>query len=87
MKVFKIENGERIEVENDEIITAFDAFLERLAKMPKEQRLKYFESISIPEDLNFNMDFGETVILARTFFNGVSSESVVQTAERMVQKQ
>ena len=87
MKIYRIENGEMIEEEDNEILLAYNAFLDRLAELPKEVRLKYFESMSIPEDLNFDMDFGETVILARTYFNGVSSESVLQTAERMVLKQ
>jgi len=86
MKVYKIENGEKIEDKDDALVRAYDSFLDKLAEMTKEARLRYFAEMCVPTGLDFNMDFGDTVILARTHFGGASSETVMQTAERIAGK-
>lgn len=86
MKVYKIENGEKIVDKDDALVKAYDSFLDKLAGMTKEARLRYFAEMCVPTGLDFNMDFGDTVILARTHFGGASSETVMQTAERIAGK-
>ena len=86
MKVYRIENGEKVEEKDSEIGRAYNAFFDKLAGMSKEARLKYFAGMCVPDGLDFNMDFGSTVILARTHFGGASAETVMQTAERIAGK-
>ena len=86
MKVYRIENGEKIEEKDSEILRVYDSFLDNLAGMTKEARLKYFAEMCVPAGLDFNMDFGDTVILARNHFGGASEETVMQTAERLARK-
>ena len=83
MKVYRIENGEKIEDKDDALVMAYDSFLDKLAGMTKEARLRYFSEMCIPAGLDFDMDFGDTVILARNHFGGVSAETVMQAAERL----
>ena len=87
MKVYRIENGEKIEEKDNELVKAYNAYLDKIAALPKEERLKYFRSMCIPPDLDFAMDFGETIIIARTHFSNSSSETVMQTTERIAQKE
>ena len=87
MKVYRIENGEKIEDKDDALVAVYDSFLDKLAGMTKEARLRYFAEMCVPAGLDFDMDFGDTVILARNHFGGSSDETVMQTAERIAQKE
>ena len=86
MKVYRIENGEKIEDKDDALVRAYDSFLDKLAGMTKEARLRYFAEMCIPTGLDFDMDFGDTLILSRNHFCGSSTETVMQTAERLARK-
>ena len=86
MKVYRIENGEKIEDKDDALVRAYDSFLDKLAGMTKEARLRYFAEMCIPTGLDFDMDFGDTLILSRNHFCGSSTVTEMQTAERLARK-
>ena len=69
-----------------EIYKAFDEIDEVLSHKTKEERLEYFSRISFPRNLNFNLDFGNSVIMVRTHFEGSCNETVSETIERIVLK-
>lgn len=69
-----------------EIYKAFDEIDEILCQKTKEERLKYFSKIGFPRNLNFNLDFGNSVIMVRTHFEGSREETVSETIERIVLK-
>ena len=74
---------ENSEIQN-EIYKAFDEIDEILSKKTKEERLEYFSKIGFPRNLNFNLDFGNSVIMVRTHFEGSREETVSETIERIV---
>ena len=62
-------NGEIIEA-NDELAKLLAEIKELLANMTKEERLSIFKENEYPKDMDFDYDFGNTVIEVRTFFEG-----------------
>ena len=76
--------------ENDkkqsELRKAFDEIDEILSRKTKEERLAYFSKIGFPRNLNYNLDFGNSVIMVRTHFEGSRDETVNETIERIVLK-
>ena len=76
--------------ENDkkrsEIRKAFDEIDEILSRKTKEERLAYFSKIGFPRNLNYNLFFGNSVIMVRTHFEGSRDETVSETIERIVLK-
>ena len=74
---------ENNEVQN-EIYKAFDEIDEILSRKTKEERLEYFSKIGFPRNLNFNLDFGNSVIMVRTHFEGSHNETVSEAIERIV---
>ena len=59
---------------------------EILSRKTKEERLEYFSKIGFPKSLNFNLDFGKSIIMVRTHFEGNCDETVCETIERIVLK-
>lgn len=74
---------ENNEVQN-EIYKAFDEIDEILSQKTKEERLEYFSKIGFPRNLNFNLDFGNSIIMVRTHFECSREETVSETIERIV---
>ena len=74
---------ENSEIKN-EFSKAFDEIDEILSRKTKEERLEYFSKIGFPRNLNFNLDFGNSVIMVRTHFEGIRNETVSETIERIV---
>ena len=74
---------ENSEIQN-EIFKAFDEIDEILSRKTKEERLEYFSKIGFPRNLNFNLNFGNSVIMVRTHFEGNREETVSETIERIV---
>ena len=74
---------ENNEVQN-EIYKAFDEIDEILCQKTKEERLEYFSKIGFPRNLNFNLDFGNSIIMVRTHFEGSRNETVSEAIERIV---
>ncbi len=68
----------------NEFLKAFDEIDEILSRKTKEERLEYFSKIGFPRNLNFNLDFGNSVIMVRTHFEGNRNETVSETIERIV---
>lgn len=69
-----------------EIYKYLDEIDEILSRKTKEERLEYFSQIGFPRNLNFNLDFGNSVIMVRTHFEGSRDETVSETIERIVLK-
>ena len=67
-----------------EIYKYLDEIDEILSRKTKEERLEYFSKIGFPRNLNFNLDFGNSVIMVRTHFEGTRDETVSETIERIV---
>ena len=74
---------ENSEIQN-EFFKAFDEIDEILSRKTKEERLEYFSKIGFPRNLNFNLNFGNSVIMVRTHFEGSREETVSETIERIV---
>ena len=55
-----------------------------LAQKTKEERLAIFKQYDYPKDMNFDYDFGNTVIEVRTFFEGSRDSTVCDTLERII---
>ena len=68
----------------NEFLKAFDEIDEILSRKTKEERLEYFSKIGFPRNLNFNLDFGNSVIMVRTHFEASRNETVSETIERIV---
>ena len=68
----------------NEFLKAFDEIDEILSRKTKEERLEYFSKIGFPRNLNFNLDFGNSVIMVRTHFEGSRNETVSEAIERIV---
>lgn len=74
---------ENSEIKN-EFSKAFDEIDEILSRKTKEERLEYFSKIGFPRNLNFNLDFGNSIIMVRTHFEGSRNETVSEAIERIV---
>ena len=61
-----------------EIYKYLDEIGEILSRKTKEERLEYFSKIGFPRSLNFNLDFGKSVIMVRTHFEGNYDETVCE---------
>ena len=59
---------------------------EKLKCMTHKERLAYFRSQMYPRKLDFEMDFGTTVLEVNTRFDRQSEESVVDKVERLSKK-
>ena len=59
---------------------------EKLKRMTREERLDYFRSQMYPRKLDFEMDFGTTVLEVNTRFDKQGKESVVDKIERLAKK-
>ena len=58
-----------------------------LAKKTEEERHTIFCKYQYPKDMNFNYDFGNTVIEVRTFFEGSRESMVYDTLERIIKEE
>ena len=59
---------------------------EKLKCMTCKERLDYFRAQMYPRKLDFEMDFGTTVLEVNTQFDRQSAESVVDKVERLAKK-
>ncbi len=79
-------NCAEIDRSQHQIYQYLDEISEILSQKTKEERLEYFSKIGFPRNLNFNLDFGNSVIMVRTHFAGNRDETVNETIERIVLK-
>ena len=60
--------------------------LHRLEAMTKEERIEYFRNGLFPRKLDFDLDFGSTVIQVNTRFAENSKENVIDRVRRVSDK-
>ena len=58
-----------------------------LAQKTKEERLAIFKENEYPKDMDFDYDFGNTVIEVRTFFEGLRDSTVCDTLKRIIKEE
>ena len=67
-----------------EIYELLDEIKYLLALKTKEERLATLKENEYPKDMNFDYDFGNTVIEVRTQFEGSRDSTVCDTLERII---
>ena len=60
--------------------------LPKLEAMTKEERIEYFRRGLFPRKLDFDLDFGSTVIHVNTHFDQKSKENVIDRVRRVSEK-
>ena len=69
-----------------EILSESRNRLSKLEAMTKEERIEYFRKGLFPRKLNFDLDFGGTVIHVNTRFAENSKENVIDRVRRVSDK-
>ena len=69
-----------------EILSESRKRLPMLEAMSKEERIEYFRNGLFPRKLNFDLDFGSTVIHVNTRFAENSEENVIDRVRRVSDK-
>ena len=69
-----------------EILNESRKRLPMLEAMTKEERIEYFRKRLFPQKLDFDLDFGSTVIHVNTYFDQKSKESVIERVRRVSDK-
>ena len=69
-----------------EILSESQNRLPMLEAMTKEERIEYFRNGLFPRKLNFDLDFGSTVIHVNTHFDQKSKENVIDRVRRVSDK-
>ena len=57
-----------------------------LEAMTREERIEYFRSRLYKQDINFDMDFGSTVLHVQSKFTKSSADSILDKVQRVSQK-
>ena len=69
-----------------EILSVSRNRLPKLEAMTKEERIEYFRNGLFPRNLDFDLDFGSTVIHVNTHFAENSKENVIDRVRRVSDK-
>ena len=69
-----------------EILSDSQKQLPMLKAMTKEERIEYFRNGLFPRKLDFDLDFGSTVIHVNTHFDQKSKENVIDRVRRVSDK-
>ena len=69
-----------------EILSESRKRLPMLKSMTKEERIEYFRKGLFPRKLDFDLDFGSTVIHVNTHFDQKSKENVIDRVSRVSEK-
>ena len=69
-----------------EILSESRKRLPILEAMTKEERIEYFRKGLFPRKLDFDLDFGSTVIHVNTHFDQKSKENVIDRVRRVSDK-
>ena len=69
-----------------EILSESRNRLSKLEAMTKEERIEYFRKGLFPRKLDFDLDFGSTVIHVNTHFAENSKENVIDRVRRVSDK-
>ena len=82
----KMNNEPKLKPATD-IYELLDEIKYLLAQKTKEERLAIFKQYDYPKEMNFDYDFGNTVIEVRTFFEGSRDSTVCDTLERIIKEE
>ena len=69
-----------------EILSKSRKRIPMLEAMTKEERIEYFRKGLFPRKLDFDLDFGSTVIHVNSHFDQKSNESIIDRVRRMSDK-
>ena len=69
-----------------EILSDSQKQLPMLEAMTKEERIEYFRKGLFPRKLDFDLDFGSTIIHVNTHFDQKSKENVIDRVRRVSDK-
>ena len=69
-----------------EILNESRKRLPMLEAMTKEERIEYFRKGLFPRKLDFDLDFGSTVIHVNSHFDQKSNESIIDRVRRVSDK-
>ena len=82
-----------IESNSDEQYELFQSIIQNVEKritmlepMTREERIEYFRSRLYPQDINFDLDCGATVLHGNSKFAKNSEESIAGKVQRVSQK-
>ena len=82
-----------LETQNDEQYELFQSIIQDTEKriamleaMTREERIEYFRSRLYPQDINFELDFGGTILHVSSLFLKNSEESISGQVQRVAQK-
>ena len=82
-----------IESTSDEQYVLFQSIIQNAEKritmlesMTREERIDYFRSRLYPQDINFDIDFGSTVLHVQSKFTKSSADSIPEKVQRVSQK-
>ena len=82
-----------IESNSDEQYELFQSIIQNAEKritmlepMTREERIEYFRSRLYPQDINFDLDCGATVLHVNSKFAKNSEESIASKVQRVSQK-
>ena len=68
------------------IIQIAEKWITMLDPMTREERIEYFRSRLYPQDINFDLDCGATVLHVNSKFAKNSEESIAGKVQRVSQK-
>ena len=68
------------------IIQVADRRITMLESMTREERIEYFRSRLYPQDINFDLDCGGTILHVSSRFLKNSEESIAGQVQRVAQK-
>ena len=84
----EMENNNAIELKPaTDVYELLDEIKYLLVQKTKEERLAIFKENEYPKDMDFDYDFGNTVIEVRTFFEGSRDSTVCDTLERIIKEE
>ena len=82
-----------IESTSDEQYELFQSIIQNAEKritmlesMTREERIEHFRRGLYPQDINFDMDFGSTVLHVQSKFTKGSADSIPDKVQRVSQK-
>ena len=82
-----------IESTSDEQYELFQSIIQNAEKritmlesMTREERIEHFRRGLYPQDINFDMDFGSTVLHVQSKFTKSSADSIPDKVQRVSQK-
>ena len=73
--------------EMEKLLCAVDEETEALMKLSRDERIAYFRRMDRFNRMDFDMNFGTTVLHVRSCFEGKTEETVADTVKRVANTQ